>query len=46
MYNFMHLHVFILYFLMKPFVLCFCGGRYCVYFYHGHFGFADVYSSQ
>ena len=32
--------------LMKPFVLCFCSGRCRVYFYRGHFGFADVYSRQ
>ena len=46
MYNFMHLHVHIPYFLMKPFVLCFCSDRCRVYFYRGHSGFADIYSSQ
>ena len=46
MYNFMHLNVHIPDFLMNPFVLCFCSGCCCVHFYRGHFGFADVYSSQ
>ena len=44
MYNFMHLNVHIPDFLTNPFVLCFCSGRYRVYFYRGHFGFADVLS--
>ena len=46
MYNFMHLNVHIPDFPMNPFVLCFCCGRFRVYFYRGHFGFADVYSRQ
>ena len=46
MYTFMHLNVHIPDFLMNPFVLRFCSGRCRVYFYHGHFGFADVYSRQ
>ena len=45
MYNFMHLNVHIPDFLMNHFVLCFCSGRCRVYFYRGHFGFADVYSN-
>ena len=44
MYNFMHLNVHIPDFLTNPFVLCFCSGRCRVYFYRGHFGFADVLS--
>ena len=46
MYNFMHLNVHIPDFLMNPFVLRFCSGRCRVYFYHGRFGFADVYGRQ
>ena len=42
----MHLNVHITDFLMTPFVLCFYSGRYRVYSYRGHFGFADVYSRQ
>ena len=46
MYNFMHSNVHIPDFLINRFVLCFCSGCCRVYFYRGHFGFADVYSSQ
>ena len=42
MYNFMHLNVHIPDFLTNPLVLWFCSGRCRVYFYRGHFGFADV----
>ena len=42
----MHLNVHIPDFLMNPFVLSFYSARCHVYFYRGHFGFADVYSSQ
>ena len=46
MYSFMHLNVHIPDFLMNPFVLRLCSGCCRVYFYRGHFGFADVYSRQ
>ena len=46
MYSFMHLNVHIPDFPMNPFVLCLCCGCCRVYFYRGHFGFADVYSRQ
>ena len=46
MYNVIHLNVHIPNFLMNPFVLCFCSGRFRVYFYHGHFGFADGFCRQ
>ena len=45
-HNFMNLNVYIPFFLMKPFVLCFCCGRCRVCFYWGHFEIADVYSRQ